>query len=763
VAVAGYLVSLLPGVRPAAGIPVFWDAGAYVLVALGAATVCGLRAARLRRDRLAWSMISLGLACYAAGTFCYYAVLEPLGILSYPSVADGLWLLLYPLVILGVGLMVKTRLVGSAPSVWLDGLVSGLGLASLSAVMIFPRVTAGASGPFAAIATNFAYPLLDLALVVTIVGAMAALGAWRDGSWLLLAAGFLTFSAADSWYLTQVAADTYALGGPVDACYMLALVLMACSAAVVPGESTPDRPAAAAETRSFLVPGAFALLAIVVLALQATAGATSLGVVLAVGSLTAAWARTTLAVREVVQLSDSRRQSLTDTLTGLPNRRAFYELLQAVEEAAPDGVSQETGSVILVDLDRFKEINDALGHQLGDQLLRQVSQRFAAQVPAGGTIARLGGDEMALFVPGLSVEGAGLLSQRLLATLDVPFALQGMSLHLSASIGITAVAPGAGASRVLARADLAMYRAKGAHTGWEVYDDERDGDAWDRLATVEALREALGNGDLTVELQPIVALPAGTTAGMEALVRWNHPVRGRIAPDAFLPLAERAGLMPQVTRAVIQLALTEVEALRRRGWTMPVSVNLSASDLLDGNLVDYLAEALAERSLPGSAIRIEITESLLVDTEGSSSGFLARIRALGIDLAVDDYGTGYSSLAYLHDLPVSYLKIDRSFTSRLLQDARTAVIVASTIQMAHELELRVVAEGVECGAELDWLTRHGCDLVQGYHTGRPMPSDRLHEWLVEHRPTALSEPAWSVPASSIPAQPATSPSVPLRP
>ena len=746
VAVAGYVVSLLPGVRPAAGIPVFWDIGVYVLVALGAATVCGLRAARLRRDRLAWALISLGLTCYAAGTFCYYVVLEPLGILSYPSVADGLWLLLYPLVIVGVGLMVKTRVVGSAPSMWLDGLVSGLGLASLSAVMIFPRVTAGASGPFTAIATNFAYPLLDLALVVTIMGAMAALGAWRDGSWLLMAAGFLTFSAADSWYLTQVAADTYALGGPVDACYMGALVLVACSASVVPGHSTPGRPAAAAETRSFLVPGAFALLAVVVLALQATAGATSLGVVLAVGALTAAWVRTTLAVREVVQLSDSRRQSRTDALTGLPNRRAFYELLEAAETGPPERPGSDPAIVILVVLDRFKEINDAVGHQLGDQLLREVSRRFAAEVPAGGSIARLGGDEMALFVPGMCVEQACLLSQRLLDTLIAPVALQDMSLHLGASIGITAVAGGAGVSRVLARADLAMYRAKAAHTGWEVYDDERDGDAWDRLATVEALREALSRGDLRVELQPIVALSPHGTAGMEALVRWTHPTRGRIAPDTFLPLAERAGLMPAVTRAVIELALTEVEELRRQGWTIPLSVNLSASDLLDDNLVDHLAEALAQRNLPGSSIRIEITESLLVDTKGRSSGFLARIRALGIDLAVDDYGTGYSSLAYLHDLPVSYLKIDRSFTSRLLNDARTAVIVASTIQMAHGLDLRVVAEGVESSAELDWLTRHGCDLVQGYHTGRPMPSDRLHEWLAAHPPAAT--PSSAQPASS---------------
>jgi diguanylate cyclase (GGDEF)-like protein len=205
--------------------------------------------------------------------------------------------------------------------------------------------------------------------------------------------------------------------------------------------------------------------------------------------------------------------------------------------------------MLLTDLDGFKEINDALGHQLGDQVLQEVSRRFATQVPAGGTLARLGGDEMALFVPGLRAPDAAALARALLATLDLPFVLQDMALHLGASIGITVLDPGAGVSRALAKADLAMYRAKESRTGWELYDDQRDGDAWDRLSTVEDLRAALADGGLTVELQPIIDAAGLRPTGMEALVRWNHPVRGRIAPDAFLPLAERAGLMSAVTHA----------------------------------------------------------------------------------------------------------------------------------------------------------------------------------------------------------------------
>jgi EAL domain-containing protein (putative c-di-GMP-specific phosphodiesterase class I) len=277
-----------------------------------------------------------------------------------------------------------------------------------------------------------------------------------------------------------------------------------------------------------------------------------------------------------------------------------------------------------------------------------------------------------------------------------------------------------------------MYRAKSAHSGWEVYDDERDGDAWDRFATVEALRETLAGGEgLLLEFQPIVVAAGLAPTGMEALLRWHHPVRGRVAPDAFLPLAERAGLMPLITRAVLDLSMQEAMSLRQNGWTVPVSVNLSASDLLDGHLVEYVADGLARHGLPGQALRLEITESLLVDSGSGAVTMLHQLRELGMAIAVDDYGTGYSCLAYLHDLPVSYLKIDRAFTGRLLEDDRTDVIVASTIAMAHGLGLAVVAEGVETADQLQWLVAHGCDLVQGYHVARPMPAAALNDWLGE--------------------------------
>ena len=728
-----YLCSLLPGMRARPGSAAFWDVGVYALVLLSAAAVCAARARASREDRIAWSAIAAGLASYAAGTLVFFAYYERQPEIPYPSVSDGLWLLLYPLAIVGIGLLARARMAGSVASMWLDGLVSGLGLVSLSASVVFPRVTAGATGTPAAVLTNFAYPFLDLALVATIVGAMAALGAWRDRTWQFLGAGFLAFATADSWYLLEVADNSYQAGSLVDALYQGAAALIALAAV-----SGGDPPGSAdgrgrSEGRSFLVPGAFALVAIAVLVDGAWGHTSPLAIVLAVGALSAAWARTAVTVREVVQLSDSRIQARTDALTGLPNRRAFYELLESTTAAGSGALL--TPVVVLIDLDRFKEINDALGHHVGDLVLVAVSKRLAGRVPAGGTIARLGGDELALLLPHASLSEAASVAQHLLDALDEPFLAEDTSLHLDASIGITEVGPGVGVSKALAQADLAMYRAKAGRTGLAVYNEKLDGDAGDRLATVEALRLAISRRQLTVQFQPIVNQQGLRPAGVEALVRWQDDTRGWVPPDRFLPLAERAGLMSSITRLVLDLSLDQARVMRGHGLPVPVSVNLSASDLLDVGLVDHIASALAARGLPGESLKIEITESLLVF--GSQAGeFLQRLRQLGIALAVDDYGTGYSCMAYLHELPVSVLKIDRSFTDRILSDPRTAVIVDSTIEMAHRLGLQVVAEGVETAEQLEWLGVHGCDYTQGYFVSRPLTAEPLLAWMRENHPGA---------------------------
>jgi diguanylate cyclase len=736
-AALAYLASLIPGVRHGTGVSTLWDVGVYAGVPLLAAVTCTARAVAVQRDRVAWALFAVGLTSYSAGTVVFNAVLLPGGNPPYPSIADALWLVLYPACILAIWLMVRARMAGFGASMWLDGLVSGLGLGSLSAMLVFTKVTQ-TDGSTAAVLTNFAYPILDLALLITAVAAITTLGAWRDRGWLLISGGFLTFSVADSWYLLQVADNSYHAGSLVDFTYLAAAAMIAI-ASTPRGDGVPEATVEAS-SRSFFVPGAFALLAMAVLAAQVREPAMTVAVGLALGALTASWVRTALTVREVVALADSRRQARTDALTGLPNRRAFSEVLQSWLEEPGDGRSR-LGCLIIADLDRFKEINDAVGHQIGDELLRELSHRFAQRVPTGGTIARLDGDELAVFVPEMIVDEAVELSRQLLSARDEPFLTQKLALHLTASIGITSVEPGIQVSQALAKADLAMYRAKATHIGWRVYD-QHEPDAWDRLALGEDLREALATGTgLIAEFQPICVLPDLEPVGLEALVRWIHPVRGRIAPDDFLPMAEKAGLMGAITGAVLDLSLDEARRLRDRGCPLSVSVNLSASDLMDDRLVEHVEQALADRGLPGEALRIEITESLLVDTGTGAIDRLLRLRALGVDLAVDDYGTGYSCLAYLHDLPVSHLKIDRGFVGRVLTDDRTAVIVASTIEMAHGLGLKVVAEGLETVEQQDWLLTHGCDLVQGYLLSKPLPADRLYPWLSAHaRPVSRTIP-----------------------
>ncbi len=723
--------------------------GFTMVVISGCGTACGLRARYGPGDRAAWALFSAGLFSYLSGTVLWQVAFERLDPAPFPSVSDVLWLAMAPLFMVGIWLMVRARL-GRRNSSLLDGVVAGLAVASVAAFAVFPKLTEDSGGSFALVVTNFAYPLVDLALAGAAIGAMAAMGAWRRPVWLLLTLGFVTFAVADTWYMLLVLNGTFVPGGWNDFSYLVAMTIIALAAPVA--QSGPESPGSSIRRdREFLVPVLFGLVPIGVLVAGALQpGKTSLlAVGLAVGALVTLALRTALAIREVVALSDARVLSRTDSLTGLPNRRALYDLLER------DGVDREDrGAVMIIDLDRFKEINDALGHQVGDELLRQVAARLAGQVPGPGVIARLGGDEFAVHLPSTPRDDAARTAAALLTVLSEPFTVAGTLLHVGGSIGITGVRPGTPVGRALAEADMAMYRAKTARTGFEVYDDSQDSSAWDRLAMVEALRLALDRNQLTLAFQPIVDARTRRARSVEALVRWTDPERGFVPPDTFLPLAEHAGLMPALTRRVLDLAFDEALRLHQFGYGIAVSVNLSASDLLDRRLEQELAQRLHARELPASAVKIEITESLLVDRNGRAGDFLMAMRELGIELLVDDFGTGYSSMAYLHDLPVSTLKIDRSFTSRLSADPRTGVIVASTIDMAHRLGLSVVAEGVETEAELDWLRAEGCDLIQGYLISRPVPAAELHAWLdaqggpaAEAGPPGLSAQRGHSPAS----------------
>jgi diguanylate cyclase (GGDEF)-like protein len=424
-----------------------------------------------------------------------------------------------------------------------------------------------------------------------------------------------------------------------------------------------------------------------------------------------------------------RQQALSDALTGLPNRtllldRAAQAIRQADRELVP-------AALLLIDLDRFKEVNDTLGHHCGDQLLIQVGQRLRAALRGVDTVARLGGDEFAVLLPAITTgEGAVTVAGKLQAALQEPFTLQGLALEVEASIGL-ALYPehGSDPDELLQRADIAMYVAKDTHAGFVLFDRRQDQHSPRRLALLGELRRAIEGRQLLLHYQPKIDAHSGQVLGVEALVRWQHPTHGLVPPAEFIPLAERTGLIGPLTHYVMDAALHQCRDWRQAGHELPVAVNVSARRLLDLAFPDEVAELLARWEVPARLLVVEITESAIMADPAHAMQILGRLNQMGVGLSIDDFGTGYSSMAYLKSLPVHELKVDRSFVSQMTSNSSDAVIVRSTVDLGRNLGLRVVAEGVEDQTTLEALGALGCDAVQGYHVSRPVTSDDLIDWL----------------------------------
>jgi diguanylate cyclase (GGDEF)-like protein len=418
-----------------------------------------------------------------------------------------------------------------------------------------------------------------------------------------------------------------------------------------------------------------------------------------------------------------------DTLTGLPNRALFSDRLQQALRMAPR--MNAAVSVLLMDVDHFKYVNDTLGHQIGDLLLCEVAQRLTGIMRReSDTVARLGGDEFVILLPSDNVDGARRVARNLQKALEAPMSLDGHVVDCRVSIGLASYPDhGDSATTLLRRADVAMYTAKRLNCGLAVYDDRDDEDSRARLSLMGELRRAVEEGELVLHYQPKVHLTDPRELHVEALVRWQHPVRGLVAPSDFIPFAEQTGFIRAITQWVLTSAVRQCAQWRREGLRMSVSVNISARDLMNPELADRFADLLAEHGCNAAWIGLEITESAILDDPGHALRTLERLHALGCRISIDDYGTGYSSLAYLKRLPVNELKIDRSFVAGMVVDASDAVIVRSTIDLAHNMGLSVVAEGVEDEATLRRLRELGCDMVQGYHLSRPLRADDLLKWL----------------------------------
>jgi diguanylate cyclase len=721
------------------------DAGVFPLVYLLGGVLCWWPRARGRAELLAWRALGAAMVLNAAGNLYYSIHLAHLAEPPYPSLADFFFIAWYPLIYLTVMVLLKARVGRFHPSMWLDGLVAGLGAAALLAAAVGQGVLAVSGASQAEIIVNLAYPVGDLLLLLVLVGGVAALGGRLGRALWLVTAGLFATGVADVLYLAQDARGTYVEGGATDLTWLVGIAVMALAAGLTRRTTVAphrrDRTNRDVRCRIMAMPMGFAVTSLGLLGLAQTTTLAPLAGWFAVACIAVAMARAALTFREVRDLAGVHVQARTDDLTGLPNRRALYEQIETLLGATTAG---NPLSLLLLDLDRFKEVNDSLGHAAGDDLLVQVGQRFQAILGPTDVLARLGGDEFAVLLPDTDPVRAVRVAHQIIAALTAPFLVETIQLHVDVSIGAaSAPVPAATRSELLRCADVAMYDAKAAGSGVAAYTRTGHEDTLDRLRTLEELRAALDpanrgeGGRLVIHLQPQLSLrPHGhgqperpVVTGMEALVRWDHPTRGLLPPDQFLALADTAGLMGPLSSVVLDQALSACREWWAEGLHLPVSVNLCAANVHDTSLPAKIEGALDRHRLPARALVVELTEDAIMTDPARARTVLAGVRDLGVAVSIDDYGTGYSSLAYLRNLAVDELKLDRVFVADLLTDPASTAIVRHTVDLAHALGLRLVAEGIEDPVTAAMLAGFGCDIGQGFHYAHPMPPDVALEWL----------------------------------
>ncbi|MFQ5469426.1 MAG: EAL domain-containing protein [Gammaproteobacteria bacterium] len=444
--------------------------------------------------------------------------------------------------------------------------------------------------------------------------------------------------------------------------------------------------------------------------------------------------RVIVRTQELEQANEElEHQALHDALTGLPNRVLILDRLNQAVLSLSDDKSKI--ALLMIDLDRFKEINDTLGHHFGDLLLQQVAYRLKENLRDSDTVARLGGDEFAVLLPNVdSIEHAMELAENIICSMDKSFYIEEQCFHIGVSIGIV-VAPDHGLENptLLKHADVAMYVAKRNKVDYMVYDPSHDDHSISKLSMMSELRHAIDHDELSLVYQPKVDIEGGHVIEAEALVRWKHPKRGLVMPDEFISLAEHTGLIKPLTMWVIKDAMRQCHEWRQLGYNIRVSVNLSTRNLLDVELPDYIARLMKSWELSPDILVLEITESAIMSDPVSAMEILSRLHEMGLSLSIDDFGTGYSSLSYLKQLPVDEIKIDKSFVFDMLRNKDDLIIVRSTIDLAHNMGRRVIAEGVESEQIWNKLVELGCDMVQGYYISKPLKPNEMRTWMCESK------------------------------
>ena len=727
----GVLVFTLSTVfRDHAGRMVLFDTVLYPALNISAAALVLIRAFRVRAERWPCLLIGAGMASSAAGDVVY-AAWVPEG--QVPSVADPVYLAFYPLVYAGMLLLMRERLKRVPTAFRLDALICGLTLGALAAAVATGPIDAALAGEPATVLVGLAYPVGDLLLLALAAGMLPFLG-WRaELRWGLLVAGFMAYAVADTVYLFQTSAGTYLEGTLIDACWPMASLFIAV-AAWLPRSATSPRPKPGLGSYVPAIVCAGVALAVAVLANQSRVAVTLAALTL----IAVAW-RLAVTFRDVSATAEAHRQAMTDELTGLPNRLSLATTLTAVSVDEPSTMfrSRSSRALLLLDIVQFREINYFAGRHVGDELLSRVATRLAQSVRPDDVIARTGGDEFAvLFADSVDIMTARARAGALLEALRQPFELDPITVQVEASISI-ALCPDHcdHPSELLSCVETASPHAKSATSKIVVYDagrvqSERDKDDY----LVEELRAALSNDELMCFYQPKIRADDGGVHSVEALLRWQHPRRGLLLPEEFLPVAERAGLMRQVANCVFNLALAQTRTWHDDGIRMIVAVNLSMASLLDLDLVDTIERLLATHHVSPEALILEITEGTFANDSTRSRKTVTALRRLGVRISLDDYGTGWSSLARLQDMSVDELKLDRVFVSRLAEDPRSIAIVRSTVALAHSLGADLVAEGVEDEATLRALRQYGCNITQGFVHTPPLPADELLRWTARCTP-----------------------------
>ena len=700
-----------------------WGVASFEFVA---SCLCLWRAFASRRRTIPL-LLGLGILSWSIGDAVLASESAGGATPAVPSLADLFYLGFYPIVYIALVLLTRKHLNRSGATTWLDGAVAGLGAAALCACFAFNTVLHSVGGDASAVATDLAYPIGDGLLLILAVGGTAIIPGRKKTQWLLIAGAIAMTAVGDTFNLFASSGATSHVGTIFNSvAWPCAILLISIAVWVHPLQKSP---LAVGETPGFLLPGLGAAAGLSILVVDTLHPVTPVAVGLATATLLTVGIRLTLSVRSLRLLTEKRhRQAITDELTGLGNRRQLFNLLDAffADYADPDTVDRRL-SLLYVDLDHFKEINDSFGHGAGDELLRQLGPRLCSSLRDTDVLVRVGGDELAVLIMDADSRYATGVAERLMAKLEEPFVLNAVTVRIGASIGIASAPTDATDSVGLLRcADLAMYRAKVGPEAFETYRRDIDDDG-NRLRLVEELRDAVEGGQFQVHYQPQVDLQTGEVTAVEALVRWPHPRLGMVPPLDFIPLAEEAGLMQALTAFVLESAVSQCAAWHAGGRPLTVSVNISATNLLDPGFSDSVKAVLGRHHLPASALVLEITETTILRDFDVCKRVIVQLRDLGLGVSIDDFGAGFTSLAYLGSLAVSELKLDRAFLTRLAtgDTERNSALVRATIALGHKLNMRVVAEGIEDPEALDLLTSLGCDLGQGYFISHPMPAQDL--------------------------------------